>query len=71
MSPMESKDIDETSVRHAAAAVDLTIAPEHLQGVLFYYKMVAGFAATIAAFPLDETSEPAHVFTPCPVEPKA
>ena len=55
---MESKDIDETSVRH-------------LQGVLFYYKMVAGFAATIAAFPLDETSEPAHVFTPCPVEPKA
>jgi Protein of unknown function (DUF4089) len=68
---MNSNDIDESSVRRAAAAVDLDIAPAHLPGVLFYYRMVAGFAATVADFALDETSEPAGVFTPCPVKPKA
>jgi hypothetical protein len=56
---------DEASIAHAARAVNLPIAPEHLPGVLHYYRMVATFAAHVMEFPLDENDEPAAVFTPC------
>jgi hypothetical protein len=62
---MDADSIDETSLTRAACAVGLDLAPEHLPGVLLYYRMLAGFAASVAAFPLDENIEPAAVFTPC------
>jgi hypothetical protein len=62
---MTLSEINETSVLHAARAVNLEIDPAHLPGVVHYYRMVAGFAALVAEFPLDEHDEPAAVFSPC------
>jgi len=59
--------IEETSVLRAAQLAGLDLDPAHLPGVVLYYRMLAEFSQTVAAFPLDETIEPAAVFTPCPV----
>lgn len=59
------RDIDETTVLQAARTVGLELDAAHLPGVLLYYRMLADFAATVAAFPLDENIEPAAVFVPC------
>jgi hypothetical protein len=61
-------DIDVTTITQAARAVDLDLASEHLPGVLHYYRMIADFAATVGAFPLNENDEPAAVFVPCPAK---
>jgi hypothetical protein len=58
-------DIDETSVRQAAHTAGLELDAAHLPGVVLYYRMLADFSQTVAAFPLDENIEPAAVFTPC------
>jgi hypothetical protein len=63
---MEPDLIDETYVRQAAHAAGLEILPEHLPGVVTYFRMVSGIAATVNEFPLDENTEIAAVFTPCP-----
>jgi hypothetical protein len=59
--------IDEAYVRHAAAGIDLELAPAHIPGVVVYCKMIAGMAALVNEFPLDEEMEHAAIFTPCSV----
>jgi len=60
-------DIDETTVLRTAQLAGLELDAAHLPGVVLYYRMLAEFSQTVAAFPLDESIEPAAVFTPCPV----
>jgi Protein of unknown function (DUF4089) len=57
--------IDEAYVRQAAHGVGLELAPEHVAGVVTYFKMIAGMAAIVNEFSLDEKSEHAAIFTPC------
>lgn len=62
---MDIKQIDESYVRQAADGVGLELAPEHVAGVVMYFKMIAGLAATVNEFPLDVETENAAIFTPC------
>lgn len=62
---MAADSIDETSVKQAALRVGIELAPAHIPGVVLYSNMLAEFAASVEAFPLDENTEPAAVFTPC------
>ena len=62
---MAINEINESTVKQAALTVGLELDPAHLPGVLLYYRMIAEFTASVAAFPLDETNEPAAVFVPC------
>jgi hypothetical protein len=57
--------IDEPFVRQAAHSVGLELAPEHLAGVIMYFKMIAGMAALVNEFPLDENIENAAIYIPC------
>jgi hypothetical protein len=57
--------IDESSVMQAARGVDLELAPGHVAEVTMYFRMIAGMAAAVNEFALDETSESAAIFIPC------
>jgi hypothetical protein len=57
-------DTDDHILRDAAR-IGLTLDTAHVPGVTYYFNVIAGFAATVNEFPLDETVEPAPVFTPC------
>ena len=63
---MKSMLIDEAAIRRAAELVDLPLSPEHVPGVIMYFRMIAEFAAVVNEFPLDENTEPASIFVPCP-----
>jgi hypothetical protein len=62
---MDNDLIDDAFVRWAARTIDLELAPKHVPGVVRYYKMIAGMAAAVNEFPLDDEAEHAAVFTPC------
>ncbi len=62
---MDINQIDESYVRQAADGVGLDLAPEHVAGVLMYFKMIAGLAASVNDFSLDAEAENAAIFTPC------
>jgi hypothetical protein len=62
---MDPNRIDAEFVAHAALGVGLAIAPEHAPGVVSYFKMIAGMAELVNAYPLDDTAEHAAIFTPC------
>jgi hypothetical protein len=57
--------IDAEYVVHAALGVGLELAPAHVPGVVLYFKMIAGMAESVNAFPLDDIAEQAAIFTPC------
>jgi hypothetical protein len=57
--------IDDSYVRQAARGGGLELAPEHVAGVVMYFKMIAGMAAAVNEFPLDAETEHAAIFTPC------
>ena len=57
--------IDESYVTQAARGVGLELAPEHIPGVVMYFKMIAGMASAVNHFPLDEESAGAAIFIPC------
>ncbi|HYM03227.1 MAG TPA: DUF4089 domain-containing protein [Stellaceae bacterium] len=60
---MSEKSFDaEQYLDAAAAAIGLTIAPEHRPGVLANLQSVAAMAALVMEFPLPETTEAAPVF---------
>lgn len=62
---MSEKSFDaEHYLDAAAAAIGLTIAPEHRPGVLANLKTVAAMAALVMDFPLPESVEAAPVFHP-------
>jgi hypothetical protein len=63
---MDPNLIDDEYVTRAARGVGLELVPAHVPGVVRYFKMIAGMAESVNAFPLDETTEPAAIFTPCP-----
>ena len=63
---MDPSDIDDDYVTRTAHGVDLKLAPAHVAGVVRYFKMIAGMAESVNAFPLDETTESAAIFAPCP-----
>ena len=68
---MNSPLIDEASIRRAAETVDLPLSPEHVPGVVMYFRMIAEFAALVNEFPLDADIEPASIFVPCsPPQPE-
>jgi Protein of unknown function (DUF4089) len=48
----------------AAAAIDLSIAPEHRPGVILNLERLASMADLVMAFPLAEEIAPAPVFRP-------
>ncbi len=54
----------EAYVDAAAAALNLTLRPDHRPGVLRYFALAAEFAAVVEAVPLDVHDEPAVHFTP-------
>ena len=58
--------IGEAYIRQAARGAGLELAPEHVPGVIMYFRMIAGLAAAVNEFSLDENSENAAIFTPCP-----
>ena len=66
---MDPNRIDEEFVVHAARGVSLELAPEHVPGVVRYFKLIAGMAESMNAFPLDDTAESAAIFTPCSTPP--
>ncbi len=63
---MDPKLIDDKVVVNAARGIGLELAPEHVPGVVTYFRMIAGMAEIVNAFPLDDAAEHAAVFTPCP-----
>lgn len=60
MSPEQA----EAYVDAAAAALGLTIAPEHRAGVLRYFVLAAEMAALVEGLPLAVHDEPAEAFVP-------
>jgi len=62
---MDPNRIDAEFVAHAALGVGLELAPEHVPGVVRYYRMIVGMAEAVNGFPLDDTIESAAIFTPC------
>ena len=63
---MDINLIDDSYVRQAAHGAGLELAPAHMPGVVKYFRMIAGMAAAVNDFPLDESCEIAAIFTPCP-----
>jgi Asp-tRNA(Asn)/Glu-tRNA(Gln) amidotransferase C subunit len=63
---MDPSRIDDDYVTRTAHGVDLKLAPAHVAGVVRYFKMIADMAESVNAFPLDETTDPAAIFAPCP-----
>jgi hypothetical protein len=62
---MDPDRIDAEFVAHAAHAIGLELAPAQVPGVVRYYKLIAGMAEAVNAFPLDDSTEAAAIFTPC------
>ena len=62
---MKSTLVDEATIRRAAETVALPLSPEHVPGVIMYFRMIAEFAALVNEFPLDAHTEPASIFVPC------
>jgi hypothetical protein len=62
---MKPDFIDEAFVTRAARGVGLELAPSHIPGVVRYFKIIAGMAESVGGLPLDDTTEPAAIFTPC------
>jgi hypothetical protein len=62
---LDPKLIDDEHVARAAHGIGLELAASHIPGVVRYFKMIAGMADSVAGLPLDDTTEPAAVFTPC------
>lgn len=58
----------EAYVDAAAAALNLSLLPNHRPGVLHFFALAAEMAALIEAVPLDAHLEPAVTFTP--ISPK-
>jgi hypothetical protein len=56
----------EACVDAQAAAVGLSIAPEHRPGVLYYFALAASLADLVHSHELTLADEPAPVFTPVP-----
>lgn len=54
----------EAYVDAAAAALHLSLSPEHRPGVLHYFALAAGMAELVAAQPLAITDDPAEAFVP-------
>jgi len=54
----------EAFVDASAAALELNLRPEHREGVLRYFALAAGFAATVEAVPLSVHDEAAVQFVP-------
>ena len=54
----------ERHVDAAAAALGLPLSPAHREGVLRYFALAAGFAATVEAVPLSVHDEAAVQFVP-------
>ena len=54
----------EACVDANAAALGLTLAPEHRPGVLHYFALAASMAEQVAAMDLTNADEPAAVFSP-------
>jgi hypothetical protein len=63
-----SPEAVEAYVDHTAAAIGLTLAPEHREGVLRYMGMVMAFAPTVMEVVLSPADESGNVFHP--VSPK-
>ena len=59
----------EAYVDAAATALELPLDPAHQPGVLQYFALAAGFAAQLAAVPLQPHDDPAPVFVPTPPGP--
>jgi hypothetical protein len=62
---MPSGVLDEAAVRGAAEAAGLPMSEADLDSVCRYQALLAGFAAALLEFPLDERADGAPVFTPC------
>ncbi len=63
---MDPQLIDAAYVRQSAQAAGLELRPEHVPGVVTYFRMICTLAAAVNDFPLDAETESAAVFTPCP-----
>jgi hypothetical protein len=63
---MDPNLIDGEYVTRAARGVGLELVSAHVPGVVRYFKMIAGMAESVNAFPLDDSAEHAAIFTPCP-----
>jgi hypothetical protein len=62
----QPRSADSLTVDHVVAAADLVgvnIEPEWREGVLFHLKLLTNAAALVESFPLDESLQPAPVFT--------
>jgi hypothetical protein len=59
---------NEAAVRAAAQALQLTIAAEHLPGVVRFYALAAMLAEPVMSMPLTPADESGSVFKP--VEPR-
>ena len=67
---MDTKSIDADYVVRAALAVDIQLNADHVPGVVQYFRMIAGMAASLNEFPLDASDESATHFTPCSPPPR-
>ncbi len=68
MTPVQT----EAYVDAAAAALGLSLRPDHRPGVLRYFALAAEMAALVEAVPLEPHAESAVVFVPVsPAEPHA
>ena len=68
MTPVQT----EAYVDTAAAALGMSLRPDHRPGVLRYFALAAEMAALIEAVPLAPHAEPAVAFVPVsPAEPMA
>jgi hypothetical protein len=63
--PNPPSDGDRAAMLDAAAAVlGLTVAPEWRGEILFHMKVIGETAQRLMEFPLDDSVEPAPIFTP-------
>jgi hypothetical protein len=62
---MDPKLIEADDVVRAARSMDLELAPDHVPGVVKYYKMIAGMAGIVNEFALGDSDEHAALFVPC------
>jgi hypothetical protein len=62
---MKPAVIDEAFIVSSANGVGLQLAPGHIAGVAKNFETIAGMAALVNDFTLDEAAETAAIFTPC------
>ena len=61
---MTQDDMLETEIRQAAAALGLDLPPACLPEVAVHVRILRQHGTTVMAFPIDDDTEPAPVFSP-------